>query len=468
MSDALQSEFFISSGSKSADRKAWITYFLILTTGLLYELPSEGRFRHVDALRVDPEDETNRETYNDRISYQSPYSWTKEWFEKAVGYRASAGSLNNRRFLFFQDIKLQTEKEFPWFFSYEQNQADDMVEQITYREIRLGRSLAEGWRLDMLTDGDVYKEFGDLGFSLVSLLEDRRQVEVFFWSVDQYYNQKKVEGENSYEKSPYTFGAKGSFAVAGTQIISFRLEHDTPLDWNLASRGTTYHYQQSQAGFSWTMPFEVAKATPVEHDTPSISATLNWQTKKETLWPTPGHIQEILTQTRLGDRDDLLAWGRLERTTFDIDLHVHWPTSSLAYDGGIWGIYRRALTTRPTLAQNAESPAVPGLQSSVDEEEYLFLRREQALYGTISAPSSTRELTWHHGFTANYSQITFTPDRDGLELKYNLGCELRANPHTKVFLNSTWDLDQLGQDFPYQERSFRPWGGGNIQFLATF
>jgi hypothetical protein len=468
MTDAVQNKFFRSLDLKNPNRKTWITSILILLPGLLHGLPCEARFRHVDALRVDPEDETNRETYNDRISYQSPYSWTKEWLEKAVGYRASAGSLNNRRFLFFQDIKVQTDKELPWFFSYEQNQADDMVEQITYREIRLGRSLAEGWRLDMLTDGDIYKEFGDLGISLVSLLGERRQVELFFWSVDQYYNQKKVEGENSYDKTPYTFGAKGSFAVAGTQTISFRLEHDTPLDWNLASRGTRYHYQLSQAGLSWSMPLAGNEAAHANHDHRSVSAALNWQSKKETLWPTPGHVQEILTQTRMGDRDDLLAWGRLERTTFDVDLHVHWPTSSLTYDGGIWGIYRRALTTRPALPQNAESPTVLGPQSALEEEDYLFLRREQALYGTISGPSSMRDMTWHQGFTANYSQITFTPDRDGLELKYNLGYEFRANSHTKVFLNSTWDLDQLRQDFPYRERSFRPWGGGNIQFLATF
>jgi hypothetical protein len=434
---------------------------------LLYASPSQGRFRHVDALRIDPEDETNRETYNDRVSYQSPYSWTQKWQNRRVGYRASAGSLNNRRFLFFQDIKLQSSPDVPWYFSYEQNQADDVVEQITYREIRLGRTVARGWRFDLLTDGDLYKEFGDLGVSLVSLLEDRKQVELYFWSVDHYYNQKKVEGENSYDKTPVTLGAKGSFSVARTQTLSFRLEYDSPLNWNLASRGVKYDYQLSQASLGWMMPIGTEDAAS-QQDQPALSATLNYQLKSETLWPTSGHVREILTQTRISDREDLNSWGRLARTSFDLDLHVHWPTASLTYDGGLWGIYRQAQITRPVFPDDGLSPTEDANRDTLGEEEYLFLRREEALYGSVSGPSIIQNVTWHQGFTANYSQITFTPDRDGLELKYNLGFEFRANDQAKVYLNSTWDLDQLSQDFPYTKRPFRPWGGGSIQFLATF
>ena len=40
--------------------------------------------------------------------------------------------------------------------------------------------------------------------------------------------------------------------------------------------------------------------------------------------------------------------------------------------------------------------------------------------------------------------------------------------YASVFLNTTWDIDQLKDDFPYKTAAFKPWGGGNIQFVAVF
>ncbi len=52
-------------------------------------------------------------------------------------------------------------------------------------------------------------------------------------------------------------------------------------------------------------------------------------------------------------------------------------------------------------------------------------------------------------------------DRRELHVKAQAAWEYAFTPKARAFLNSTWDLDELS-------RRFRPWGGGDLQFLAVF
>ena len=49
-----------------------------------------------------------------------------------------------------------------------------------------------------------------------------------------------------------------------------------------------------------------------------------------------------------------------------------------------------------------------------------------------------------------------------MEVKAQVAWDYTYNDSASAFVNTTWDLDQLSSDFPYTEKSFNPWGGGNV------
>jgi hypothetical protein len=52
------------------------------------------------------------------------------------------------------------------------------------------------------------------------------------------------------------------------------------------------------------------------------------------------------------------------------------------------------------------------------------------------------------------------------EIKYQLMFDLALNQNARLGINTTWDIDQVVRDYPYPKKSpFRPWGGGDLQFL---
>ena len=58
--------------------------------------------------------------------------------------------------------------------------------------------------------------------------------------------------------------------------------------------------------------------------------------------------------------------------------------------------------------------------------------------------------------------------RPGFENKFKIAGEFSLSKNASMVLNTTWNIDQLQRDFPFNECSFKPWDGGNIQIHAQF
>ena len=90
----------------------------------------------------------------------------------------------------------------------------------------------------------------------------------------------------------------------------------------------------------------------------------------------------------------------------------------------------------------------------------LFLSKISPLYGERHYIKS--------GLYLNYVELISNKARHHLEAKWQSAWEYRYTKDIQILLNTTWDLDQIGEDFPFHKRKFSPWGGGDLQFIASF
>jgi hypothetical protein len=95
-------------------------------------------------------------------------------------------------------------------------------------------------------------------------------------------------------------------------------------------------------------------------------------------------------------------------------------------------------------------------------------RDESVLWATRYKPWIGDRHYMQYGFYLNYVNLKETRHDIVAESKAQWAWEYRYQPKTRVVLNTTWDINQLSDDFPYKKRSFKPWGGGDIQFIAAF
>ncbi len=189
--------------------KPWIFFSLLFLLSLHGTMVSVafGRFDHRDADEVDREENFGREAVIDELSYQFPIRLKQSWQKAKTGFRASGGSLDVNRFHYVEDIKLKVESEN--LFAYFRQE----IEQTKVEEIR-DRRLAFGYRGDhkfgaaILSDGDTYKKWADVGLAIDYQAEDKGSLEIYYFDVDYYYNSKESEEGDRYERLPWSAGVK--------------------------------------------------------------------------------------------------------------------------------------------------------------------------------------------------------------------------------------------------------------------
>jgi len=54
------------------------------------------------------------------------------------------------------------------------------------------------------------------------------------------------------------------------------------------------------------------------------------------------------------------------------------------------------------------------------------------------------------------------------QIKFKFAWDYRFAGQGHMFVSSNWDIDGIFQNYPYKEKPFRPWNGGNIQFILAF
>ena len=416
--------------------------------------PLSARFLEEDADQIDPEERLGLETYNDLLSYRYPAAAWLSWDDSDSGFRANAGSLNANRFLYAQDIKFNTGRGSPGSFSFRQSRREDVTSQRTESEIRATMMPAEALEISIMGDSGIFKEFGDLGL-VVGFWGDRQHwIEAFYWSVDHYYNTKKSDPGDQRNRRIWSSGLRGTWRFGRDVFLYAEYEFDVPLNWDRESKGFTYTYQRQSA----TLRLQSGQKTEgiVEF------ATAYEQKQESKDW-------------RNYDADPLLQYKKnLARRISITDLTWMKTATEVDYELGTALFLRRADYAH-------ELPTVPGrsrTKDSIEKKEWDDLteapspnsrRVEEAVFGSMNRPlGNSRHHRIQYGFHSNYVVIDERHGYENFEVKTQLAWEYRYSDKASAFINTSWDVDQLAQDFPYRKGNFRPWGGGNMQFTATF
>lgn len=399
-----------------------------------------ARFNQKDAELVDPEERNNTESYNDKNSYRYPRNWDESWRTRQFGYRSHAGSLNASRFLYEDEIMIAPDPLAKFSASFSQSRREDLVEQYMDSEIRLGWAFVPGARISLLGDGDTFKEFGDLGLALALIETPSTKLETYYWSVDHYYQSKKSD-INAYRASnSSTLGLLVTRKKSDSNSLGFiiNLENDSPVEWNHPAKGFEYKYWRTygSVNFEWMMRDNLG---------------LYFDMKQEKKMERKTSLAPVNSSKRMLRRVSEIEFGA-DQKTFDnvrytaaiqhVMRHVDYENNTSESDSSLW--------------QETVSP------SKVRRYEWglIFLR-----YGRLSDHSAIQQ-----GFYANDVLIREDAREWKVwELKYQLLLDFKLNLNTKLGLNTTWDVDQIMRDYPYSKKApFRPWGGGDLQFLMYF
>lgn len=414
----------------------FIPLILLIFWLTLISSTAQARFDHRDADRIDTEERSNTETYNDMSSYRYPRSWDDQWSSAQFGYRNSAGSLNVSRFRYDEDIKIKPNPLDSFTASFLQRRQEDLIEQTIEREVRLGWAFLPGVRVSILGDGDTFKEFGDIGVALNIFESKDFNFEAYYWNVDNYYRSKKSDSNAHRHQDSQTWGLKISRATE-TQGLSYslRMENDSPLEWHYPAQGYEYEYWRRFLELNFTYP--ISSLQSIYLDT----------------------FQEIKMEKKL----------------------------SLTIDGASKRMLRRVSEIEFGLDNKVDSQVryTTGVQHILRYVDYLNgdLVAESALWKESYAPSKIRRFEWglvmaRHGMVSDrvglqhgvyVNDVLIREDAREWkvwEIKYQFFVDIELNKNARLGVNTTWDVDQVARDFPYSKKHpFRPWGGGDLQFL---
>jgi hypothetical protein len=417
---------------------------ILVLVGLIVSFAQrvQARFDPSDSERIDSEQFNNSESWNDKNSYRYPVSWDRQWRLSEFGYRVNAGSLNASRFNYEDEVKIAPRPLETFTASFSQLRREDLVENVLEREIRVGWGFLQGMRLSLLGDVNTLKEFGDLGVALVIDESPGSMTEVYAWSVDLYYQSKKSDEEASRTNEAKTYGFKSEHTEGPGKLgWRARFEWDTPIDWTLPTEGWRYEYHRrmfdGRLNVLWN-PGDV------------FYGSAFWERKYE-------RKSSLVELSRRIDFKSMLR----DTVILEVGLESEWENKEL------WVLALQRIWRRVNYEHSAEFSKGTIHQESRSPDH--VLRNEWGFILTRSVPISD-DWSLQQGVMMNDVFISEDHRRwKRFEVKYQLLFDLELNDRTRFGLNTTWDVDQLIVDYPYpKEKPFRPWGGGDLQFMMRF
>ena len=401
--------------------------------------PTFARFHEEDARLIDQEERANTETWNDKNSYRYPKRWDDLWQRTDIGYRVSAGSLNASRFNFEDDLRVAPNPLDEFTASFTQSGQGDLVEQKEEREIRVGWAFVPGTRISVLGDADTFKEYGDMGAALSILEAQGQHTEFYYWSVDNYYRTKKSDDAAYRSRETKTAGIYSvRIPEKGHVGWTARYEVDSPLDWTHPDAG--YHYEYSRRYGNARVDVPVGDEVSVY-----LSFLHEWKFEKK---------DYLLAQQSQS------VFKSMDRETDIAELGVEIEASDgTSYCAALQGVRRDV-----DYKNGRKIDLNPVWQETYAPEN---VRRSEAALLLTGYKSLTAMIGLQQGLFMNRVGVSEDSRRwDTTEVKYQLLFDFSLNKNTMFGLNTTWDLDQITRDYPYSSKApFRPWGGGDLQFL---
>jgi hypothetical protein len=415
---------------------------------------AQARFLESDANQVDSEERLSTETYNDKISYRFPTPWDRTWETSAAGYRISAGSLNVNRFNIEEQIKFSTPADKPVSFSFHQSRQEDVVESRLEQVLRVDwQPMNLGINLAIFAEGGTNKQFGDIG-GAIGLKPSTQQIfEVYYWSTDHYYDAKKNYPDDSRSRQTFTTGVMTDWRFNEQFRLFVDFQFDKPLSWDRQSRDYEYEYWRRQSTIRLDMGNDrsIAGYVSVEQEDKQegkifkISETLNFEKSmlrsvdiyETAVYHTAGTTL-VTTGVQAIQRDATYEFAADEGVTDEDLVETPGPDTSVRRELGYF------------------ATAYFGSGLDVNTQVGIFLNQveidESSIDETAAQTSTDQEIR----------------EFRETEIKLQTAWDFLITQEARILLNLTWDIDQLQKDYPYSDRGFKPWGGGNIQFLAVF
>ncbi len=406
--------------------------FACFLGGLVWPPPrAQARFQHLDAELIDREEEAGSEYYNDLLSYRWPAFWQELWARGGNGFRVQTASLTVNRAYFLEEIRLHSGREAAWGVGLDAWREEEMIEQFSHQQVRIDVRPVAAWRFSLLGAGGTYKKWGDLGLAAGWGVGPNLELRFTYWSVDHYYNSKSGDEADRFLSRPQTIIVDGHWRNIGAWEVRGSVEVDTPLRWQHGAGGYFYGYERTLVDAQLSFPATAGR----------WQFRWRYDEKMESKSWMDGAGSSKMMQRQVQSQE--VSWQ-------DPEAHIQMGLISWQRDAR----YEHA----------GDLAANPSLDARYSPSSRW---REAALFATWMRRAAA---TWmQHGTYINAVQRQKDEkSRSDIEAKYQFMWGWHLDSDILLALNTTWDLDQLAQDFPYQSQPFRPWGGGSLQIQCTF
>lgn len=403
--------------------------FLRLFCLLIHFLPerAQARWNHQDSAELNRRTGLGTEYYNDILSYRDPRFWDLIWTQSSMGFRSSAGSLNQKEFLFHQSIRMTSSVQEDWQVAYASDRVEESRQVIDQSALELSYgSKEDGWRLGLLGDAETEKAFMDLGARLRYEPKEGSLWQLIGWSVDPFYTQKKLKREDYRDSKPWSWELLAVQSL-GKSTLGLHHAEDGAVVWYQTSKDRRYDYQRQATELSWTY---------------KVDETLDLFL----------HIEQEKSREAIASLSSMQNQGYKNRYS-SIEVGQHLQKGQESFTVSLWGLWERTQMH----------------QASTDAAfDSVGARQEAAFVGYWSRPFWDAKHQQHLGVTLNQVKIDEQKRERSTEVKLIWSPDFVLGPHARMRLTTTWDLDQLADDFPFTETSFHPWGGGQASFLLFF
>ena len=427
---------------------------LALLTIAIWNHPADGRVARTECAGFDGDVPLAAEALNDAASYAWVREWDQQWDQQSdeqldqkadrdsgsAAARISAGSLDARKFLYHEEIRLQAapKNSALWIF-LQRKKRETVNEYKISNELNLTIP-GPFFSGSLMTDSDSDKKWSDLGLALGRRKSLTDFAEGFIWSVDHYYNVKETSPAR-WSRRPLSWGFRLGSPIPDAAITKAEIEIDEPATYEVD--GSTCHYRSRvahlrgyyPAGFPLT-GFSMAGFS---------MATLRWSID---------HFQKRKSiDDRYAERnaDSLdLSWGRVLIEQHTDTLGVRFHRDQLDRDSSAKSAFRNE-----TILYGGRSQIISG-------NFWMFLGGVGSL-GTQRIGEKLdyiEQLKFQTGL--EYRIMDRSRDWDAANQMNQRQGAGRLKGSFRTLAN--WDIDHLVWDFPYRKRGLRPWDGGLLQF----
>ncbi|MBP9706719.1 MAG: hypothetical protein KBD78_03690 [Oligoflexales bacterium] len=430
---------------------------------VLFSITTTARARFhpnkVESLTL--EEKLGTEYYNDVYSYEWPDSWQIKWseyntlsslglFENTTKLRAaylsSVGSLNANVFLHQEKLLLQSAPNSSFSLQLSrQRYSDLLIDEVEHELHLVFRPDLFGSYFKLMFEPMGAKKWIDIGFALGFLNRGHGFFELFYYSVDHYYNTKEEAGQGRYGKKPWYSGLKTAWNLSPHIKFTLNYAYSSPVSWTQPqfSRKTEYHDKDLEMQIDYHDE-HYGRLSVFHQSHSSLHAIENQLTTAEN---TIGFINSGQDKKFIGSG---IAWIYGLNADTELDIKFRHIERNV----------QRELLISDNFLQDAVVSFEPKPLSLSHQEQIISTTATQESFGVNN--------NLIYGFVVSNVALnkniaaTSQENQERQEVKFRFNFEHVVGESGSIIFGSNWDLDKLVDQFPYSKKRFEAWDGGSI------